>query len=42
MFNVAPFAREPEKHVLDLIGDGHRFSEKITRQRIVAGFLHGS
>jgi hypothetical protein len=25
-------ARDPEKHVLDLIGDGNRFSDKITRQ----------
>jgi DNA-binding Lrp family transcriptional regulator len=24
---------DPEKHVLDVIGDGHRFSDKIVRQR---------
>ena len=26
-------AHDPEKHVLDLIGDGNRFSEKIMRER---------
>jgi hypothetical protein len=26
-------ARDPEKLVLDLIGDGNRFSDKITRQQ---------
>jgi len=24
-----PVEHDPEKHVLDLIGDGYRFSEKI-------------
>jgi len=35
MFKVATFfpAHDPEKHVLDMIGDGHRFSEKIMRKR---------
>jgi len=26
-------ARDPEKPVLELIGDGYRFSQKITRKR---------
>jgi hypothetical protein len=26
-------AHDPEKHVLDLIGDGHRFSDKIMRKQ---------
>ena len=26
-------AHDPEKHVLDLIGDGDRFSEKIMRKQ---------
>jgi hypothetical protein len=26
-------AHDPEKLVLDLIGDGHRFSEQIMRER---------
>ena len=26
------FAHDSEKHVLDLIGDGHRFSGKIMRE----------
>jgi hypothetical protein len=29
-FVCAP-AHDPEKHVLDLIGDGNRFSDKIMR-----------
>jgi len=26
-------AHDPEKHVLDLIGDGNRFSDKIMRKK---------
>jgi hypothetical protein len=29
--------RDPEKLVLDLIGDGHRFSEKIARHYDLRG-----
>jgi hypothetical protein len=29
---TTPRALDPEKHVLDLIGDEYRFSEKIMRQ----------
>jgi len=28
-------AHDPEKHVLDLIGNGNRFSEKIIRKKNV-------
>jgi hypothetical protein len=27
-------SHDPEKHVLDAIGDGHRFSDKIMRKQI--------
>jgi hypothetical protein len=30
---VAGLTHDPEKHVLDLIGDGSRFSEKIMRKK---------
>ena len=32
--NARALAHDPEKLVLDLIGDGHRFSEKIVHNQI--------
>jgi hypothetical protein len=33
--NDRVMAHDPEKHALDAIGDGHRFSEKIMRKQNV-------
>jgi hypothetical protein len=37
--NVRVMAHDPEKHVLDLIGDGYRFSDKIMRRQESALFI---